>query len=646
MCILMVASMQTTLFPVDVEAQTVPVFEEWVTTSGDFDDDWGKAVVTDSLGNVYVAGYDRSGASANYVTTKYDTAGNELWVARSDGSAGGDGWAEAMVLDESAGQLYVTGVSTGPRPNYDFATIAYDLDGEELWTARYDRAVLDPARSPYSADDRARDLAVGPNGDIYVTGWSYNGANISGGTDFDYVTVAYDQHGSELWVARYNNPMNGFEMPAAITVDAATGNIYVTGHGINNSFSNIDVITVAYDSSGNELWVDLYSGVGNRQDSGNDVATDSAGNVYVTGETKADDSSFNYDILTIAFDPSGRRNWVNSHDGLEHMWDRGRAVEVGPSGRIYVTGFSWNSITKHDLTTIAYDPSGAQAWLSTYNGPADGAERPTAMAVDPVDERIYVAAFSDGVGLYNDDWATVAYDSDGKEVWAMRKAGADSNSSDWPQAIAVDPFGDVVVTGRMNWVAGTNDSDISTIKYSYALCADGIDNDGDELTDYPEDRGCTGPRDESELPRNDVLIDVQPRSNHNRISARPGFPVSVAILGSERIGVRDVDVTTLAFGPGGATPVFDLTNPLVYSLSLRDMNEDDEDDLATMFRSGETMLPLGESQACLTGEIAGELFEACDTVFVSLPGCGRSFEVSLVLLPLIWLRGRPRGTRG
>lgn len=41
-------------------------------------------------------------------------------------------------------------------------------------------------------------------------------------------------------------------------------------------------------------------------------------------------------------------------------------------------------------------------------------------------------------------------------------------------------------------------------------CSDGIDNDGDGLTDYPLDRGCLGPDDESEgdvaLPNPEYVI--------------------------------------------------------------------------------------------------------------------------------------------
>ena len=61
------------------------------------------------------------------------------------------------------------------------------------------------ARYHYARYDYARDIAVGPSGNIYVTGDS--DANISPYYD-DYATVAYSPNGKQLWVARYNGPRN------------------------------------------------------------------------------------------------------------------------------------------------------------------------------------------------------------------------------------------------------------------------------------------------------------------------------------------------------------------------------------------------------------------------------------------------------
>jgi hypothetical protein len=112
-----------------------------------------------------------------------------------------------------------------------------------------------------------------------------------------------------------------------------------------------------------------------------------------------------------------------------------------------------------------------------------------------------------------------------------------------------------------------------------------------------------------------VDIDIRPRKERNRIHPTSRQIIPVAILGSEIFDVADVDVTTLAFGPAGASPAFDLTNPRVYFFSHRDVNGDGRKDLVSHYRSGETGIGAGDAQACLTGRtLDGTPFEGCDAI--------------------------------
>ena len=54
-------------------------------------DDDAKGLAVDSPGNAYVTGYSLSAATSNdYSTIKYDTSGNQIWVANYDGPANGN----------------------------------------------------------------------------------------------------------------------------------------------------------------------------------------------------------------------------------------------------------------------------------------------------------------------------------------------------------------------------------------------------------------------------------------------------------------------------------------------------------------------------------------------------------------------------
>jgi subtilisin len=139
-----------------------------------------------------------------------------------------------------------------------------------------------------------------------------------------------------------------------------------------------------------------------------------------------------------------------------------------------------------------------------------------------------------------------------------------------------------------------------------------------------------------------VLVDIKPRSEANLINPKGNGVIPVAILGSDAFDVADVDVTTLAFGPSGAAPAFDLTHPLVYWLGHRDVNRDGNEDLLSYYRTQETGITIGDTEACLTGETVDSIpFEGCDAVTTTLV-CGLGAELALLLPPLMWLWRRRR----
>ena len=69
-------------FPFWAGAQGVR--EAWVARySGSEDDnDFAAALAVDSQGNVCVTGHSWNGTDYDYATIRYDTNGNQLWVAR------------------------------------------------------------------------------------------------------------------------------------------------------------------------------------------------------------------------------------------------------------------------------------------------------------------------------------------------------------------------------------------------------------------------------------------------------------------------------------------------------------------------------------------------------------------------------------
>lgn len=58
------------------------------------------------------------------------------WVRRYNGPRNGNDFAYAMAVDDN-GNVYVTGRSEAWGTSYDYCTIKYDKNGNELWIRRY-----------------------------------------------------------------------------------------------------------------------------------------------------------------------------------------------------------------------------------------------------------------------------------------------------------------------------------------------------------------------------------------------------------------------------------------------------------------------------------------------------------------------------
>ncbi len=123
----------------------------------------------------------------------------------------------------------------------------------------------------------------------------------------------------------------------------SSGNIYITGETAGNlggekNEGGSDIFLAKYDESGTRQWVRLLGTASH--DAGCGVATDASGNIYVTGETRGDlggESHEGYrDVFLARYDGSGTRQWVRLLGTASD--DYGLGVATDASGNIYVTG--------------------------------------------------------------------------------------------------------------------------------------------------------------------------------------------------------------------------------------------------------------------------------------------------------------------
>ena len=331
--------------------------------ANEFDD--ALALAVDDNSNVYVTGFSAgSGTFNDFATVKYNSAGIEQWVKRYDGPIHDFDNAVALAVDDS-GNAYVTGSSPGSNFATEFATIKYDSAGNELWVARYGSPALagdypyavavDGAGNvrqwvrrydgPGSGFDEPHAVATDTAGNVYVTG-----ASMSVSLDFDYLTIKYDPSGDSLWVRRYNGPAgNATDNPTALVLDNS-GNIYVTGYSVGNG-SGTDFLTIKYDAAGLERWVARYNGPEDAEDFANAISVDASGNVYVTGRTG---KFTEFDYTTLVYDSTGIQLWIQKYDGPANGYDEAFSIAVANDGSVFVTGGSDGPGTDQDYATIKY----------------------------------------------------------------------------------------------------------------------------------------------------------------------------------------------------------------------------------------------------------------------------------------------------
>jgi uncharacterized delta-60 repeat protein len=370
--------------------------ELWVARYSTRSGAQAKAIALDADSNVYVTGFDSGGLATleDYATVKYDTDGNELWVARYDGPGRFEDIAWAIAVDGS-GNVYVTGHSfEGDLLGYSFATIKYDAAGNQLWVARYGRG-----RSG------AKALAVDKEGNVYVTGQT------QGVEPTDYATIKYDTNGNQLWIATYRGPGRGEDRATALAIDAG-GNVYVTGESRGDSSTQIDYATIKYDTNGKELWVARYDGPENREDEATALAVDDDGNVYVTGGSYVFNgpSTLRPEYATVKYDTNGVELWTARYVGADpDHYDYATAGALDRDRNVYVTGGSYGGYsTGTDYATIKYDTNGNELWVARYDGPAHVTDIASSLAIDS-EGNVYVTGSSQRAtgGWY--DYATIKY---------------------------------------------------------------------------------------------------------------------------------------------------------------------------------------------------------------------------------------------
>lgn len=272
----------------------------------------------------------------------------------------------------------------------------------------------------------------------------------------DYFTVKYTGDGDTVWTRQYSSSPNGSDYGYAIAVNQ-DGNVYVTGQSVHSG-GIFDLVTIKYDTDGDSLWVRSWIGQTNFSSYGYSIAVDNPGNVYVTGFTS--DGLTSGEFITVKYDADGNEQWAKTYKGPGTSIDYSNCVAVDQTGNVYITGWSGGENNLHDITTIKYNPDGDSLWVRRYDGSAHDNDYAYWLAVDP-DGNVIVTGQSVETGSDNDA-TTIKYSPDGNLIWIKHYNGP-ANGYDAAQSLAVDDSGNVYITGNHTTATGLN---CMTMKYS------------------------------------------------------------------------------------------------------------------------------------------------------------------------------------
>jgi hypothetical protein len=272
-----------------------------------------------------------------------------------------------------------------------------DLDGEgdacEMSCSTFDRIW-----SVYSGTDQPdefKDLALDGAGNIYAVGQTrgdYAGLNQDPThSTLDSFVVKFNPSGDILWAKQFGTPERDHMLGIAVNT---FGKVYVTGYtmgfmGDNEITANQgqrDIFLTQLDASDGALGWSRQVG-STSGDTGNDVAVDSLGNVYVAGEVSGAVPGITYygnmDIIVIKYDAAGNKQWAKQYGTL--YFDTAFSISV-EAGNVYVAGSTQQQMGdahygSSDCIILQLDPAdGTQLLAEQIGTPAS--DSITDMVVD------------------------------------------------------------------------------------------------------------------------------------------------------------------------------------------------------------------------------------------------------------------------
>jgi hypothetical protein len=280
----------------------------------------------DSQGNqVWIKQYGTYTLEESYKIT-VDDNGNIYTAGHTFGNLG--------ALNQNQGQ--------GPvfeLPSTDSYVAKYNSDGNQLWVAQFGTITLDDNWG----------VAVDDNGNVFAGGntkGSFGGPNAGLAGEYDPWLVKLNQDGQTDWVRQFGTP--DYDFLWDIETDSV-GNVYATGWTLGDlggkNAGSYDVWLAKYDTNGNQLWTKQFGTSQDDETFLDGIHIDANDNIFLAGNTTGNLGGTNagsYDAWAAKFDKDGNKKWLTQF-GTPY-YDTATTIATDNYGRIYISGITEGSL--------------------------------------------------------------------------------------------------------------------------------------------------------------------------------------------------------------------------------------------------------------------------------------------------------------
>ncbi len=367
------------------------------TYLGGTNTDTGQGIAVDPQGSAYVTGSTSSanfplsvtvqplyGGNSDAFITKVNPAGDGLTYSTYLGGIGQDK-ATGIAID-SAGNAYITGSTTGSFPVANAMQPTFGGGTSDGFVAALNARGDTLMYSTYlggAGNDFSNAIAADGSGNVYVTGSTTGGFPAVNAFQPGFGGGASDAFAAKLTAAgslSYSTNLGGAgaDSGQGIAIDP-NGSAYVTG-STSGSFPLSGAVQGFYGGGTSDAFISQFSPNGGLTfstylggagaDSGNAIAVDSAGNMYLTGST----TSVNFPAVS-ALQTTAAGAFIAKLSGTSHMYvyasyfgggqtDAGTSVTFDSTGQGYFAGFTTGGLFVQSALQAAYNGGAFDAYVA------------------------------------------------------------------------------------------------------------------------------------------------------------------------------------------------------------------------------------------------------------------------------------------